>query len=533
MVSNLNISIDLTGEYNGYLLDTVDLSKLKKHPIRIFIPALMTDIDTYDGVSKVYYLNPSTYIKNDVATPTSTGNGVTEINYFKSNMCGNISIRNMNALINIAHGSVGIWASQSINWPHTVGSSGRLYTRDIIRYWVKKGCSVRCQFLNGKITKLSFNPTENDISTVDPRCELEDRYYRLYDKSGNLYKLSADGSHYVKYDANDNVINNFVSLDEVDNMVSTNQLQEEAPAFELVLFDSNGNTYELSEDGTYYNEYDKSGNLVRSHIPLAEITDAKNNSELSEDEPKSIDYPSDLYDANGNHYILVTNYYYNEYNKEGIVLKSNISYNEIKSMYKANTLFDTNPVDKMNEFDNNPPEYLYDITGNYYKLSKGGHYYDYYNLQTDKKIRQEVSLDEVREYYSNNTISVEGPAEMNTLSSKIQENISNASEEESDDDIDVPFIIYDSNENYYKKYSSLTYDMFDVNGIKMRTQISVDEVHGYYQNGLLSEDEPDSPDEPGDDDNPSGGGDDPDNPDIPDDNKSEDSNIDNPDIPEN
>ncbi len=145
MLSSFELNFDLSEEMNAITYENTELKK--DTPIKIYIPTLMSGIPRG---SKPEQYNLQTdgkgVFKNKTKKPVLTTNILKEQNYMKAKYNTETTSNDLDTVTNVLTDYLETHIDPDV---HSISQKGFKYT-------IKKGSPIRVQFLNGKISKLSY-----------------------------------------------------------------------------------------------------------------------------------------------------------------------------------------------------------------------------------------------------------------------------------------------------------------------------------------------------------------------------------------
>ena len=156
MFSPMKLDIDLTQEVNGTLLEKADLNKTSK--VKIHIPVLMQLIGDSKVEKKIVQTNGLSVFKNIEGRPNISSRIIYEQNYLETNTSGSENASSIESAVNLVTENINKWVPKTIT---VQGETVKVASQGSVslKYNQSKGSTVRCKFLNGKISKLSFSTT--------------------------------------------------------------------------------------------------------------------------------------------------------------------------------------------------------------------------------------------------------------------------------------------------------------------------------------------------------------------------------------
>lgn len=142
-MSSFDLKYDFSEEMNGYVLEDSRLNNSNKG-VKLYIPTVMNGIQKGEPTLSVLKTSGKGVFCNSGRLPITTSQVLREQNYLESDM-------NTSSIVNDLESTV------------------RSLTKDksSLSYTIKKDSIVRTQFLNNKVSKLSFKTTKESNTEIN------------------------------------------------------------------------------------------------------------------------------------------------------------------------------------------------------------------------------------------------------------------------------------------------------------------------------------------------------------------------------
>ena len=142
MMSSFDLKYDFSEEMNGYVLQDSSLTSTNQ-TVKLYIPTVMNGIQKGDPTLSILRTNGKGIFCNSSKMPVLTSPVLKEKNYLESSINTSSNINDLDSTI-------------------------RSLTKDqkYVSYTIKKGSTVRAEFLNSKISKLSFKTTKDTKTNI-------------------------------------------------------------------------------------------------------------------------------------------------------------------------------------------------------------------------------------------------------------------------------------------------------------------------------------------------------------------------------
>jgi hypothetical protein len=140
--SSFDFKYDFSEEMNGYVLENANLDK-DNQKVKLYIPSVMNGIKKGDPTLSILKTNGKGVFCNSGRLPTLTSSTLKEKNYLESSLNVSSNISDLDVTVRSLTGNM-----------------------KYINYNIKKGSIVRTQFLNSKVSKLSFKTTKETKTNI-------------------------------------------------------------------------------------------------------------------------------------------------------------------------------------------------------------------------------------------------------------------------------------------------------------------------------------------------------------------------------
>lgn len=142
MISSLDIKYDLSEEMNASVIEDTRLTS-SSQSVKLYIPNVMSGIKKGDPTISILNTNGSSVFCNGSKKPALTGQILREKNYLESTINMETNVNDLDTVV------------QSLS-----------YHEKYVSYNIDKNSIVRSQFLNNKVSKLSFTVTKDTNASV-------------------------------------------------------------------------------------------------------------------------------------------------------------------------------------------------------------------------------------------------------------------------------------------------------------------------------------------------------------------------------
>lgn len=159
MISRFKMNFELDKELNAEVLQEIDGTATSV--ANVYIPVLMPYIPKGEPKISPVITNGNSIFANSINRPALTGNIIHEKNYFTTEMNHEINVTDMNGTVDMSNKLL----NDSIKKLAKLNKlKYELYVKKL-QYRILPGTKVRVKIMNGKISHIAFNLT--DQSNID------------------------------------------------------------------------------------------------------------------------------------------------------------------------------------------------------------------------------------------------------------------------------------------------------------------------------------------------------------------------------